>query len=59
METSLTKMEMRLSMAEDEIKWLSPRPSAFKAPASKPKAPANKPTVLVNKPTPAVKEGTH
>jgi hypothetical protein len=39
LEASLRLIERRLSMAEDEIEWLTP-----KAPASKLKAPVSKPT---------------
>jgi peptidoglycan hydrolase CwlO-like protein len=60
LEASLHLIERRLAMAEDEIEWLTPKPSRIqKAPANKPKAPASKPTAPASKPTPAVKEGTH
>jgi len=47
LEASIHLLERRLSMAEDEIEWLTR------------KAPANKPATAAKKPTPATKEGTH
>jgi hypothetical protein len=47
LEASLHLIGLRLTMAEDEIKWLT-----SKAPARKPKTPASQPT-------PTVKKGTH
>jgi hypothetical protein len=57
-EASLHLIERRLAMAEDEIEWLTPKSSAFKAPASKPKAPANQPKAAASNPKTAASKPT-